>query len=145
MSAKDGFETSLLQHLFNNSAVTGIGDSGGILPSAAAGVFAVALYTTTPSDSASGVEANYTGYTRMTVGRAASGWTISGGNCSNTAAITFPQCTGGSNTIVAFAICKAATTGIDDQLLWGAVSPNLSVSTGVTPEFAVGDLDINLD
>ena len=145
MSAKDGFETSLLQHIMQNSALTGIGDAGGLLPSATSGSFYVALYTTAPTDSTSGTEANYTGYARVGVARNSGGWTVSGNNASNTAAITFGQCSAGTNTLLAFALCKAGTTGIDDQLLFGAITPNLSVSTGITPEFAIGDLDINLD
>jgi len=146
MSAKDGFETSLLQHIFTNSAITFIGDAGGLLPSSGAGSLYVALYTVTPSDSAPGTECDYVGYARVAVARSAGGWTVSGNNASNTTAITFGQCLSGStDTAVAFSINKAAPTGVDDAILWGALSSNLDISVGVTPEFAIGDLDVNCD
>lgn len=146
-SKKDNFETALLNLIFNNTAITGIGDAGGLLPSSASGNFYIALYVdgTEPSDSASGTESTYGGYTRVAVARQASGWTVSSGACSNTAAITFPQCTGGSETVGAFAICKAGTTGVDDQIYWGTLTSPLAVSSGITPEFAIGDLDITED
>jgi hypothetical protein len=146
MSAKDGFETSLLQHIFTNSAITNIGDAGGLLPSSTAGSLYVALYTVTPSDSAQGTECDYVGYSRVAVARSAGGWTVSGNNASNTAAITFGQClSGATDTAVAFSVNKAAVTGVDDAILWGALSSNLDISVGVTPEFAIGDLDVNVD
>ncbi len=146
MSAKDGFETLLLTHIFQNTAVSGIGDSGGLLPSAGAGSLYIALFTVTPSDSAQGTECDYVGYTRKAVARSAAGWTIAGNNISNAAAITFGQClSGATDTAVAFAICQGSATGVNDQLLWGALSSNLDISVGVTPEFAIGDLDVNVD
>lgn len=146
MSAKDGFEYTLLQHIFNNAAVTGIGDSGGLLPSSGAGSLYVALYTVTPSDSAQGTECDYNGYARVAVARTTGGWTISGNNASNTAAITFGQCvSGATDTAVAFSINTGSATGVNDAILWGALSSNLDISVGVTPEFAIGDLDVNVD
>lgn len=148
MSAKDGFETSLLQHIFQNTAIANIGDAGGLLGSSAAGSLWVALYTVTPADNSQGTECDYAGYTRVAVTRASGtgGWTISGGNASNTSAITFPQCVSGTtDTAVAFSINTASSVGGDDAILWGALSSNLDISVGVTPEFAVGDLDVNVD
>ena len=148
MSAKDGFETSLLQHIFQNTAITLIGDAAGLLPSAAAGSLWVSLYTITPSDSAPGTECDYAGYLRVATTRASGtgGWTVSGNNASNTSAITFPQCVSGTtDTAVAFAINTASSVGGNDAILWGALSSNLDISVGVTPEFAIGDLDVNCD
>ncbi len=146
MSAKDGFETGLLTHIFQNTAVSGIGDSGGLLPSSTAGNLYIALYTVAPTDSTQGTECDYVGYARQAVPRSAAGWAISGNNISNAAAITFGQClSGATDTAVAFTINKGAATGVDDAILWGALSSNLDISVGVTPEFAIGDLDVNVD
>ena len=147
-SLKNAAETALLQLLFNNDDWAGIGDAGGLQNSAAAGSLYVALFTSAPSDSAQGTECNYTSYERVAVARSAAGWTVSGNNASNTAAVTFPACTGGTNTAIAFAICKAGTKGVDDAIIWGDITDpvgGLAISTGITPNFAIGVLDVNLD
>jgi hypothetical protein len=144
-SKKDAFETDILALIFNNTTISGIGDATGLRGSSTAGSLYVALYTSAPTDSVAGTEANYTSYARVAVARTSSGWTVASGACSNTAAITFPQCTGGTQTIVAFAICKGGTTGTNDQIYWGDLTSSLAVSSGITPEFAVGDLDITED
>lgn len=144
-SKKNGFETSLLEHIFQNADIANIGDAAGLQNSATAGSFYIALYTAAPSDSAAGTECNYTGYARVGVVRSAAGWTVSGGNCSNAAAITFGECTVGTNTAVAFAICTGDTEDVDDAIYWGDLTAELAISPGITPEFAIGDLDINED
>lgn len=103
----------------------------------------VALCTAAPTDASTGstiTEADYTGYARVET--AGSDWAgASGGAQSNAAAITFPACTGGSSTVTHFAVVDAATDG--NMLFWGTCS--LSVSDGITPSFAIGDLDVTLD
>jgi hypothetical protein len=146
MSAKDDFETSLLQLLLNNTPIAGLGDTNGILGSASAGNVYIVLYSVAPTDSGQGTECNYPGYSRVASPRTTGGWTVSGNNASNAAAITFPICLAGTpQTAVSFTVNKGAATGIDDAILWGALSSNLDISEGVTPEFAIGDLDINVD
>jgi hypothetical protein len=146
-SKKDTFETAILNHIFCNAAITNIGDAGGLLASATEGSLYIALFVdgTEPSDSVQGTETTYTGYTRVAVARSAGGWTVSSGACSNTAAITFPQCGATGATLGAFAICKAGTTGVDDAIYWGELTSPLAVSLGITPEFAIGDLDVTED
>lgn len=146
-SKKDAYETAILQLIFQNANLAGIGDATGLRQSTAAGNFYIALYTAAPTDSAQGTECTYTGYARKDILRAsgAGGWTVSNNNASNTSAITFAQCTVSSNTAVAFAICKAGTGGVDDAIYWGDLSANLAISPGITPEFAAGDLDVYED
>jgi len=146
MSAKDSFETDLLELLFQNTAIANIGDASGLQPSAGAGNFYIALYTVAPTDSTQGTECDYVGYTRQAVARSAAGFTVSGNNVSNAAAVQFGQClSGATDTAVAFSINKSAATGVDDAIIWGALSSNLDISVGVTPEFAIGDLNVNVD
>ena len=147
-SKKDTFETAVLDLIFKNSNLAAIGDSTGLRGSSTAGNFYIALYVTAaPSDSAQGTECSYTGYARKDILRAAGagGWTTSANNAYNTSAITFAQCTVGSNTALAFAICKAGASGVDDAIYWGDPSANLAISPGITPEFAAGDLDVYED
>jgi len=144
-SKKDTFENSILKLIFNNDDIAGIGDAGGLQNSAAAGSLYVALFTADPSDSAQGTETTYTNYARVGVARSSGGWTVSGNNCSNAAAVTFATCGATGATLTGFAICTGDTEGADDAIYWGELTADLIVSAGITPEFAVGDLDINED
>jgi len=147
-SITNAFETSLLGLIFNNTDIANIGDAAGLQNSTTEGSLYVALFTVTPSDSAAGTEANYTGYARKAVARNSGGWTVSGNNASNTAAITFGLDTVGTNEISGFGIMTALTNG--DLLFWGDLMSGgnpttLTVTPGITPEFAAGELDINID
>ena len=150
MSKTNSFETDLLTLVFNNTTIANIGDAGGILKSVGDGSFWVRLYTSAVAvdDSTIGTEAAYTGYVAkgVAVARTTGGWTIAGNNCSNAAAITYGACTAGSETIRYFAIWKDNTATTDAYRLYhGQLTSDLAVSSGITPEFAIGDLDINED
>ncbi len=150
MSKGNAFETSLLLLLFNNTTIADIGDAGGILKSVADGSFWIRLYTdaVVVNDSTIGTEAAYTGYVNggVAVARTTGGWTIAGDNASNAAAITFGAATAGSETIRYFAIWKDNSTGTDSfRVYWGQLTSDLAVSNGITPEFAIGALDVNED
>ena len=144
---KDGWETGLLNLIFANANLAGVGDATGLRQSTVAGNFFVALFTAVPTDSAQGTECTYTGYARKDILRAsgAGGWTVSNNQASNTSVITFAACSVGSNTAAAFAICKAGSAGVDDAIYWGDLTANLAISPGITPEFAAGDLKIYED
>ena len=151
MSAKDGFEGEILDLLFLNTPIAGIGDSNGILGSVSAGSFNIALYKVAPDDASQGTECDYAGYARASVVRNASGFTRSGNNISNSAAVLFPQCVSGTmQQAVSFTINKGSTPGVNDAIIWGmnylggTLTP-LDISTGITPRFDIGDLDINVD
>lgn len=150
MSKSNSFETSLLQHLFNNAAIAKMGDATGLPAAAAAGNLYVRLYTSAVvvDDATIGTECAYTGYVAkgVAVPRSAGGWTIAGNNASNTAAVTFGACTAGSETVRYFAIWKDNVSAVDaERLYWGQLTSDLAVSTGITPEFAIGALDVNED
>ena len=61
---------------------------------------------------------------------------------TNAAAITFPQCTGGSNTISHFAV-GTASSGAGKILYKGALTASLAVSNLIIPEFASSTLTIS--
>lgn len=150
MSKSDAFENQLLLHLFNNSAIANVGDGAGLPAAAAPGSLYIRLYTTTPivDDAEIGTECAYTGYVPFGVGvaRSGAGWTVSGNNASNAAAITFGACTVGTETVRYFAVWK---TNLDEtpanRIYWGQLTSDLAVSPGITPEFAIGALDVNED
>ena len=104
----------------------------------------VALYTVTPSDTGGGTEVTGGSYARVSVTNNATNWpAASGGAKANGTAITFTTATADWGTVVAFAILDAVTGG--NFLYWGAVTPNQSIPSGVTADFAIGDLDITED
>lgn len=143
-SKSNAFETDILELIFQNTTVTGIG-SDGLRGSTTAGSLYISLYTVVPADDSDGTETTYTNYARVAVARTSGGWTVSGNNCSNTAAITFAQCGVTGATLVGFGICKSDVEGTDDAIYWGDLTAPLVVSSGITPEFAIGDLDVNED
>lgn len=146
MSATNAFETALLNLYFTNTDHANVGDAAGLQNSAAAGSFYISLHTADPTETGTQTssEATYTSYARVAVARSGAGWTVSGNNVSNAAAINFPACTGGTNTITHFGIGSDAS-GAGNLFFKGALSASLAVSSGITPSFAIGELDVNLD
>ncbi len=143
MSKSNSFETSLLNLVFNNTDIANIGDASGLQNSATTGSLYVSLHTGDPGETGSQTtsEATYTSYARVAVARTSGGWTISNDTVSNTAAVTFPACTGGSNTITHFGI-GTDSSGAGTLLYSGALTASLAVSNGITPAFAIGALTI---
>lgn len=146
MSATNAFETALLTLYFNNTDHANVGDAAGIQNSASAGSFYISLHTGDPGEAGDQTtsEATYTSYARVAVARSGSGWTIASANVSNAAVINFPACTGGTNTITHFGI-GSDSSGAGNLFFKGALSASLAVSSGITPSFAIGELDVNLD
>lgn len=146
MSATNAFETALLALYFNNTDHANIGDAAGLQNSATAGSFYISLHTADPGEAGSQTtsEATYTSYARVAVARSGAGWTVSGNNVSNAAAINFPAATGGTNTITHFGI-GSDLSGAGNLFFKGALTASLAVSSGITPSFAIGELDVNLD
>ena len=148
MSATNSFETSLLQHIFQNAAIANIGDVTGLPAAATAGSFFVSLHTANPGEAGAQntSEVSYTGYARQAVARSSAGWTVSGNNASNAAAIAFGPCTAGSATITHWGI-GTASSGAGNLLFKGALSASISVTTSsnATQTFAIGALDVDVD
>jgi hypothetical protein len=146
MTATNAFETDVLELYFNNLDHPNVGDAAGLQNSASAGNFYVSLHTSNPGETGTQTtsEATYTGYGRVAVARSSAGWTISGNNVSNAAAVTFGLCTAGSETITHFGI-GSDSTGAGNLFFFGALTASLAVSAGITPSFAIGELDVNCD
>lgn len=146
-AATNAFELDILKLIFNNTTLANIGDATGLVGSTASGNLYIALFTADPGEAGAVTnEATYTGYARKAVARTSGGWTCAdaAGVCTakNTAAITFDPCTGGSNTITHFAVCKAGTASVQDLIFYGALTASLAVSNGITPEFAIAALSV---
>lgn len=145
MSATNAFETSLLGLIITNVDAANVGDATGLRGSTTAGVFWASLHTATPNETGDQTtsEATYGSYGRVSIARSAAGWTVTGNTADNDAAVTFPQAASGSETINFFGLGSDQTTA-GNLFLYGATNA-LAVSTSITPEFAIGALDVTLD
>lgn len=138
--------TNAMLLLFNNTNWANMGDATGTRGSTTAGSFFVGLSTGTlaAGSTQTTTQAGYTSYTRVAVARSSGGWTQSTNQVTNTAAITFPAATGGSETETDFSVGLITGTGAGDNLYWGSLAASLAVSTGITPSMAIGACTLNL-
>lgn len=146
MSMSDTAETAFLNLLFKNTAWANVGDASGLQPAGTAGSFYVALHTADPGDSGdqSTNEISYTGYARVAVARSGAGWTVSGGQVSNTASVQFGECTAGSGTATHFSV-GVASSGATAIVFSGALGASRAISSGITPLFNIGALTGTVD
>lgn len=146
MTATTLFRDDVLDLMFTNVAAPNVGDAGGLQPSSVAGSFQVSLHTASLLIShtlQTQFECAYTSYARVAIARSVAGWTVAAGVADNDAAVSFPQATGGSETALDFALGFAASGGGVLQL-FGTLTSSLAISSGITPEFAAGALDISV-
>jgi hypothetical protein len=127
MSATDVFENGLLSLIFENANYANVGDATGLRGSSTAGVFYISLHTADPGETGDQTtsESAYTNYARVSVARS----------------ITFAACGVTGSTITHVGV-GSDTSGAGNRFMNGTAS--LVVSAGVTPQFAIGALDISL-
>jgi|SRR5579859_95517 len=126
------FSNDFLKLIFNATAIANIADNAASSPLTN---LYVSLHNATPGAGGNQTtnETAYTSYARVAVARTSGGWTVTSNSVSPAATIIFPQCTGGTDTIT-FAGIGTAASGTGKLLYFGPVSPNIAVSTSVTPE-----------
>ena len=135
MSMSNAAETAFLQLIFSNTNFANVGDATGLRGSSTAGNFYLSRHTADPGEAGNQTtnEASYTSYARVAVSRT-TGFSVSGNSATLAAALTsFPQCTGGTNTITYFGI-GTDSSGAGTLLFSGPLDSSLSVTTGVTPQ-----------
>lgn len=145
------FETLLLQHIFQNANIPdGIAGTDPIMLGGSVGNLQIALFTSDPTEGSLGAEANYTGYARVNVARTAGNWNVynvgDATSVHNVNAITFNQCQAGSptNLVTHFAIFVTGT-GTAYMIFHGQLNASLSISQGITPQFAATSITITED
>ena len=132
----DTFENDFLKLVFNATAIANIADNAATSPLTN---LYVALHSADPADA--GVqntnEVSYTGYARVAVARTTGGWTVTTAagvtTVSPVATIAFPACTGGTVTATHFSV-GVASSGATKILYAGTITPNIAITTGVTPQ-----------
>lgn len=86
-------------------------------------------------------ETAYTNYARQAVARS-TGWaSASGGATSNVADISFPQC-GVTGATLSHVSVGTTVSGATPVWHYGALNASLAVSSGITPQFAIGALTV---
>lgn len=131
-SFSDYLENELLDHVFKTGSYT-----------PATNLY-VALLTSTPDDADTGstLPGEITG-TGALVRIKCNTWDgAASGATENSQTVTFAQATGDMGTVTHFAICDKTTLG--NHIGWGALSESRAISSGDTPSFATGDLDVTL-
>lgn len=131
MSKGNTFENDWLKLIFNATAIANIADNAGTGPLTN---LYVSLHTGDPGEAGDQTtnECAYTSYARVAVARTSGGWTVTTNSVSPVADITFPAATGGTETATHFAV-GTASSGAGKLLYSGTISPNISISSGVTP------------
>lgn len=146
MSMANTLENQVLALLFNNDAITGVGDVSGVVGSSADGSLYISFHTGSPGEAGDQTtnEATYTSYARVGVARATWGWVVTDNTVVNAAAITFPKCTGGAETLTHVGI-GSASSGAGKLLFFAALTSSIPVSNNVTPQIGPGDLSVSID
>ncbi len=146
MSATNACETALLSLYFLNADHANIGDTAGLQNSVAAGSFYISLHTADPGEAGTQTtsETAYTNYARQAVPRTAAGWVVTGNTADNAAVVTFPAGGATGSTVTHFGV-GTDLSGAGNLLFSGALAASLAISSGITPSFAVGSLDVVAD
>lgn len=141
MSASNSLENSVIDLIFNATNWTNVADNTATSPLTN---LYVSLHTSDPGEAGTAEtnETVYTDYARVAVARTSGGWTVSGNSATNVGAITFPTCGTTGATITHFGI---VSTSAGAGVLYFSGTCSLSVSTGVTPQFAAGALTVTAD
>ena len=132
-SKSDYLENKVLDHALGKTAFT--------MPT----TVAMALCTSIPTDASTGttiVEATYTGYARKAIAASDLNAAASG-TTTNANAITFAACSGGTSTIIGFAICDATTVG--NVLYWGTVTSKVIDISNTPATVAISGLSVSED
>ena len=131
MSLGNTAENSLALLMFNATAWANVADNAASSPVTS---WYIAFHTADPGESGSQTtsETSYTSYARTAVARTSGGWTVTANSVSPVANIDGPACTGGSATLTHFSI-GTASSGAGVLVISGTITPNISVSSGVTP------------
>jgi len=136
------FDNDLLKLIFQGTAIANVADNAASAPLTQ---LFVALHTADPSAGNQNTsEVVYTGYARVAVNRNSTGWTVTGASSVNANAVTFPACTGGSNTAAFVSIGKNNTGVAGEVYFSGALAANLAISNGITAQFAASNLNTTL-
>ncbi len=136
MSKSNAFENDLIDLIFNAIAIANLADNASSSPLTD---LEVSLHTSDPGEAGDQTtnETNYGLYVRISVARSTTGWLVAGNQAFPRANIVFATPTSGSGTITHFGV-GTATSGAGILYYSGTVTPNITISTGITPTLTTG-------
>lgn len=131
------FANDLIKLIFLATAIANIADNAASTPN-------TSIYLSTHTASPTGgnqttSESTYTSYARVALLRSATGFTQSTNTMSLTSLTSMPAATGGTETITHFQL-GTAVSSTGKTIVWGTVTPNISVANGVTPQLTTATL-----
>lgn len=143
MSATNAFEASVIALIFNATAIADLAENDSSSP--ATNLY-VSLHTADPGETGTqpSSEAAYTGYARVAVTRNSGGWTCSGSQASNTAQLTFGQCTASPADITHVGV-GIASSGAGVLMASLQLTNPIVMAIGATPIFSIGQLVFTAD
>jgi hypothetical protein len=102
----------------------------------------LALHTDDPGEGGSQTtdEADYTDYARVEVVRSSAGWTITDNQAENKELVQFPLCGGGTNLVTYVSVGTEDSPAAGQILYSGLLNDGRTISAGIQPQFAAGDL-----
>lgn len=126
------FTNDYLKLIFNGTAIANLADNAAASPLTS---LYMALHTADPGSGGNQTtsEISYTGYARVAVARTSGGWTVTSSSVSPTAAVDFAEMTGGTGGTATHVSVGSASSGTGKILYSGALTPSISVTTGVIP------------
>lgn len=135
MSKSNTFENDLMLLLFNNTAITDVGDAGGLRATASAGSLWYSLHTADPGEAGTAVtsETAYTGYARVAAARSSGGFTVTGNSVSPPANVDFGECTASAGGALTYFGIVNTSSGAGKLLYSGTLTPNITMAVGVIP------------
>lgn len=135
MSKSNDFEAAILDLIFLNVGIATIGDATGLRGSTVAGNLFISLHTADPGEigTAPVSETAYTGYARVGVARAGTGFVRTANSISPVNNVDFGECTAlPGAAITHFGICAGAS-GAGLLLYKGALTPTITMAAGTIP------------
>ena len=144
------FETDLLALIFNGTAIADLAENDATSPLTN---LYISLHSADPGEAGT-QQTNelqtsaYNTYARVAVPRAVGspgvtpGWAVTSpagvGTVNPQMPIEFPPCTGGTGVSALYFGIGTALTGPGKLLYFGAVTPNIPIANGTTPELTTG-------
>lgn len=135
MSKSTVMENEFLKLVFNNTAMSGVGDTSGLQPSTTTGVFWITLHTADPGNAGNQAtsEAAYTGYSRVAVARNSTGFTVVNSSVNFTSPVDFPECTANAGATITHFGIGDASTGAGKLRFSGTLTPGIIMAVGTIP------------
>lgn len=142
------FKTELLEYVFQNVPLPGVGDAAGLQPSVVAGNLYISLHTAAPNIVGGPQTSNeislaaYPTYARVAVPRSAAEWEVTENRVRAINPVVFPVCVGGTSPTALWVGIGSAASGAGILMHMVAVgdASGLVIANGVLPTFPAGML-----